>query len=44
MDLHVRRLRSKLGDSDGNSDHIETVWSVGYRMRQEIEVSEQRAS
>lgn len=35
VDLHVRRLRSKLGDAGGNSDHIETVWSVGYRMRQD---------
>jgi DNA-binding response OmpR family regulator len=44
VDLHVRRLRSKLGDGEGNSDHIETVWSVGYRMRQETQVSRQLAS
>ena len=43
VDLHVRRLRSKLGDEDGNSDHIETVWSVGYRMRQESAVPHQHA-
>ena len=43
VDLHVRRLRSKLGDENGNSDHIETVWSVGYRMRQESAVPHQHA-
>ncbi len=43
VDLHVRRLRSKLGDDNGNSDHIETVWSVGYRMRQESAVPHQHA-
>ena len=44
VDLHVRRLRSKLGDDEGNSAHIQTVWSVGYRMRQASQVPEQRAS
>lgn len=31
VDVHIRRLRSKI--EDGTSEHIETVWNVGYRFR-----------
>ncbi|MSP78194.1 MAG: response regulator transcription factor [Dehalococcoidia bacterium] len=31
VDVHVRRLRSKIGDL--NHSFIETVWNVGYRFK-----------
>ena len=31
VDVHIRRLRSKISDSDNS--FIETVWQVGYRWR-----------
>jgi two-component system alkaline phosphatase synthesis response regulator PhoP len=31
VDVHIRRLRSKISDSD--NAFIETVWQVGYRWR-----------
>lgn len=31
VDVHIRRLRSKISDS--NSASIETIWNVGYRFR-----------
>lgn len=31
VDVHVGRLRRKLGDSDGKGRWIRTVWGVGYR-------------
>jgi two-component system response regulator CpxR len=30
IDMHVSKVRKKLGDSDGGSDHIKTVRGVGY--------------
>jgi len=33
LDVHVCRLRKKLGDTEA----IETVWGIGYRLRQEAE-------
>lgn len=30
IDMHVSKLRKKLGDSDNGSDHIKTVRGVGY--------------
>jgi two-component system response regulator CpxR len=30
IDMHVSKVRKKLGDSDGGSDYIKTVRSVGY--------------
>ena len=30
IDMHVSKLRKKLGDSEGGSDHIKTVRGVGY--------------
>lgn len=35
VDVHVRRLRSKIEDADNS--FIETVWSVGYRFRESPE-------
>lgn len=32
VDLHVRRLREKLGRGPGTPKYIETVWGVGYAM------------
>ena len=33
LDLHIQRLRKKLGWQD----HIETVYKVGYRLKREEE-------
>jgi DNA-binding response OmpR family regulator len=30
IDMHVSKIRKKLGDSDSNADHIKTVRGVGY--------------
>jgi two-component system, OmpR family, response regulator CpxR len=30
IDMHVSKLRKKLGDSDGDVDHIKTIRGVGY--------------
>ena len=30
IDMHVSKVRKKLGDSDGGNDHIKTVRGVGY--------------
>ena len=30
IDMHVSKLRKRLGDSDGGADHIKTVRGVGY--------------
>ena len=30
IDMHVSKVRKKLGDSDGDADHIKTVRGVGY--------------
>lgn len=34
VDSHVRRLRSHIEDDPGDPHYIETVWGVGYRMRE----------
>lgn len=34
IDVHVRRLRSKLNDDSSNPRFIETVWGVGYRLKE----------
>ena len=38
VDLHVRRLRAKLEEDLQGPGYIETVWGVGYRMREERHV------
>lgn len=35
VDVNVRRLRSKIEDDPSNPYHIETIWGVGYRWRDE---------
>lgn len=35
VDVHVRRLRSKIEDAD--HAYIETIWNVGYRIRESAE-------
>ena len=35
VDVHVRRLRSKIEDADRS--YIETIWNVGYRIRESAE-------
>ena len=32
VDVHIRRLRSKIEDAEHN--FIETIWNVGYRFRE----------
>lgn len=34
IDVHVRRLRAKLNDDSANPRFIETVWGVGYRLKE----------
>lgn len=34
IDVHVRRLRAKLNDDSQNPTYIETVWGVGYRLKE----------
>jgi DNA-binding response OmpR family regulator len=34
IDVHVRRLRAKLNDDSSNPRYIETVWGVGYRLKE----------
>ncbi len=36
VDVHVRRMRAKLGDIDPDVQVILTVWSVGYRLAEDI--------
>lgn len=35
IDVHVRRLRAKLNDDSQNPTFIETVWGVGYRLKEQ---------
>ncbi|MGH2443452.1 MAG: response regulator [Chloroflexota bacterium] len=35
IDVHVRRLRAKLNDDSSNPRFIETVWGVGYRLKEQ---------
>ena len=37
VDSHIRRLRKKLADSGAGTDPIETVYGVGYRLRERLE-------
>ena len=39
IDVHVKELRKKIGDFNGNL--IETIWSVGYRFNYDRELNEQ---
>src|SRR5579884_2101944 len=34
IDVHVRRLRAKLNDNSSHPTYIETVWGVGYRLKE----------
>lgn len=36
IDVHVRRLRAKLNDDSSNPRFIETVWGVGYRLKEQV--------
>ena len=38
IDVHVKELRKKIGDFNGNL--IETIWSVGYRFNNDPELKE----
>ena len=38
IDVHVKELRKKIGDFNGNL--IETIWSVGYRFNYDREINE----
>ena len=35
IDVHVRRLRAKLNDDSSKPRFIETVWGVGYRLKEQ---------
>ncbi len=35
IDSHIKRLRKKLRQTDGEFDHIETLYGVGYRYKEE---------
>ena len=35
VDLHVRRLRAKIEEDASDPRYLETVWGVGYRLREE---------
>ena len=37
IDVHVRRLRAKLNDDSSNPQFIETVWGVGYRLKEQVQ-------
>ena len=38
IDVHVKELRKKMGDLNGNL--IETIWSVGYRFNYDSELND----
>jgi two-component system, OmpR family, response regulator ChvI len=44
IDSHVKRLRKKFRATDGNFDLIETLYGVGYRMKEFSEASRPSAS
>lgn len=35
IDLHIRKLRQKIGDEDPESRMIATIWGLGYRLNEE---------
>ena len=35
VDVHIRRLRSKIEEDPSNPQYVETVWGYGYRWRGE---------
>jgi two-component system alkaline phosphatase synthesis response regulator PhoP len=35
VDVHIRRLREQIEEAGGNSDLIQTVWGVGYKLSDE---------
>lgn len=39
LDVHIRRLRQKLGDDPQQSKFIETVHGIGYRFKDDVSVS-----
>ncbi|MEF9952169.1 MAG: response regulator transcription factor [Clostridium sp.] len=36
VDVHIRRLREKIEDIPSSPKYIETVWGVGYRLKEEL--------
>jgi DNA-binding response OmpR family regulator len=42
IDMHVSKIRKKLGDSDNGSDHIKTVRGVGYIFTRPQEVAAEK--
>lgn len=40
LDVHIRRLRQKLGDDPQQSKYIETVHGIGYRFKDDVEVGD----
>src|SRR5689334_17065275 len=43
IDMHVSKVRKKLGDSDGGNDYIKTVRGVGYIFARPREVAEAKS-
>ena len=33
LNVHISKLRSKLKEKNKNEDYIETVWSIGYKLK-----------
>ena len=44
IDMHVSKIRKKLGDSDSGVDHIKTVRGVGYIFTRPQEASSEKSS
>ena len=44
IDMHVSKIRKKLGDSDSGVDHIKTVRGVGYIFTRPQESSSEKSS
>ena len=33
LNVHISRIRNKLKEANSNEDYIETVWSIGYKLK-----------
>lgn len=35
LNVHISKIRTKLKDCNSKEEYIETVWSIGYKMKDE---------